>query len=393
MSRLSIFAALAAGAALMYELDPAQGRRRRARLRDETDHFTKITARGMQRGLDDASHRIHGLWLKARAGRKTQIVDDAVLSERVRSCLGHYCSHPHAVQVSATQGIVELKGPILADEVYALVSHVRRVPGVRGIIDHLEMHDSPGDVPSLQGGRRYRRDGALGRPWLPSVRLGVGVAGALMVLGGVRRGGVGGVGLALLGGAALARAASNLDFSSMVGVGPRRRGISVTKTITVEAPVKDVFAVFCAFDNFPKFMRHVREVKHLDGNRWHWKMEGPGGFAFEWDTLVTEKVDCKSVAWTSTEAASVHNRGEARFEPIGDAATRLTISIEYAPPLGAIGHTVAKLFGADPKRELDEDLLRFKSLLEKGKATGREGPVTRDEVMGNDGGATKPTPY
>lgn len=392
MSRLSIFAALAAGAALMYELDPAQGRRRRARLRDETDHFTKVAARGVQRGIDDASHRVHGLWLKARASRKTELVDDAILSERVRSCLGHYCSHPHAVQVSATQGIVELKGPILADEVYALVSHVRRVPGVRGIIDHLEMHESPGDVPSLQGGRRYRRDIGFVRPWLPSVRLGVGAAGALLALGGIRRGGIGGVALALVGGAALARAASNLDFSSIVGVGPRRRGISVTKTITVEAPVKDVFAVFTAFDNFPKFMRHVREVKRLDENRWHWKMEGPGGFAFEWDTLVTDKVDGQHISWTSTEAASVHNSGDARFDAIDDSTTRLTITIEYAPPLGAIGHTVAKLFGADPKRELDDDLLRFKSLLEKGKATGRNGSVTRDEVMG-DGGAAKPTPY
>jgi len=37
--------------------------------------------------------------------------------------------------------------------------------------------------------------------------------------------------------------------------------------------------------------------------------------------------------------------------------------------LGALGHAVAALLGADPKKQLDEDLLRLKSLLEREKAS------------------------
>ena len=33
-----------------------------------------------------------------------------------------------------------------------------------------------------------------------------------------------------------------------------------------------------------------------------------------------------------------------------------------------IGHAVARLFGADPKTEMDADLLRMKMLIENGRA-------------------------
>ena len=41
--------------------------------------------------------------------------------------------------------------------------------------------------------------------------------------------------------------------------------------------------------------------------------------------------------------------------------------LSYNPPAGAVGHAIAKAFGADPKSEMDQDLLRMKSLLETGK--------------------------
>jgi uncharacterized membrane protein len=43
------------------------------------------------------------------------------------------------------------------------------------------------------------------------------------------------------------------------------------------------------------------------------------------------------------------------------------IGAAQLPPAGALGHAVAGLFGADPKHEMDEDLMRMKALLETGK--------------------------
>jgi uncharacterized membrane protein len=69
-----------------------------------------------------------------------------------------------------------------------------------------------------------------------------------------------------------------------------------------------------------------------------------------------------------------------RFEALDDNTTRLQVRIAYHPPAGALGHAIARLFGRDPKHQLDDDLLRFKSLLENGKARGRGRQVSRQEI-------------
>jgi uncharacterized membrane protein len=40
--------------------------------------------------------------------------------------------------------------------------------------------------------------------------------------------------------------------------------------------------------------------------------------------------------------------------------------MSYNPVAGALGHLVASLFGADPERQMEEDLMRMKTLLETG---------------------------
>jgi hypothetical protein len=55
--------------------------------------------------------------------------------------------------------------------------------------------------------------------------------------------------------------------------------------------------------------------------------------------------------------------------------------MSYNPVAGALGHAIATLFRVDPKRTLDEDLVRLKSLLEEGKTRAHHEPVAREEVL------------
>jgi len=87
------------------------------------------------------------------------------------------------------------------------------------------------------------------------------------------------------------------------------------------------------------------------------------------------------LVWKSAENAAVVQRLSARFERLGASSTRVTIRLSYAPPGGLLGHELACLLGADPKHELDLDMLRLKSLLEEGKTTGRNGAVTLEEMQ------------
>ena len=51
-----------------------------------------------------------------------------------------------------------------------------------------------------------------------------------------------------------------------------------------------------------------------------------------------------------------------------ESVTRVTVQLNYRPPAGAFGHAVAAMFGADPKTEMDADLMRMKTMIETGRA-------------------------
>ena len=102
--QLTLLGGVGLGAGLMYLLDPAGGRRRRAVARDKTVHGLKVSGRALRKTSVDMGNRTKGLVAKAGSHLHkgdAEVADDAVLSERVRSCLGRFVSHPSAIQVEA----------------------------------------------------------------------------------------------------------------------------------------------------------------------------------------------------------------------------------------------------------------------------------------------------
>jgi hypothetical protein len=74
------------------------------------------------------------------------------------------------------------------------------------------------------------------------------------------------------------------------------------------------------------------------------------------------------ITWRSLENSDVDNAGAVRFEPApGGRGTIVKVNIQYNPPGGAVGATVAKLFGEEPGQQLDDDLRRFKQVMEVGE--------------------------
>lgn len=75
----------------------------------------------------------------------------------------------------------------------------------------------------------------------------------------------------------------------------------------------------------------------------------------------------------------VGHAGAVRFEPTEDGGTRVTVRPSYNPVVGAVAHAVAVLLGADPKQAMDDDLLRFTSLVEAGRSSARGHTVARQD--------------
>ena len=367
MAARLFFGAAAAGAISMYLLDPDHGRRRRAVMRDRL-------ASGVSR-LDDARtvasrdlrNRARGVAHEVRSRFKREEVPDEILRERVRSSLGWAVSHPGAVEVSVLAARVTLSGAVLEREYVRLLRTVWAVRGVADVEDRLAVYESPTGVSALQGGGRARgrRFGPWQENWPPGVRVLMGAMGGALLLNALagRRGP-----LALLGGlggaALIARSSTNMPIDRLVGV--RRPAMELQKCIDVAAPVEHVFETFSHLERFPELMTHVREVHVRGDGTSQWVVEGPAGRTISWEAVTTRLEPNRLIAWRTLPGSAVEHAGLLRFESTS-GGTRVLVTMSYTPPAGALGHAVARLFGADPKSELNDDLMRMKVFLETGR--------------------------
>lgn len=158
---------------------------------------------------------------------------------------------------------------------------------------------------------------------------------------------------------------------------PKRR--QLRKTITINRPLEEIYAFWREFENLPRFMNHLKAVTKIDEKRSHWVAKGPLGSEVEWDAEIIEEKPNELIAWRSLPGATVSNAGVVRFEPAtGGRGTVIRVNLRYHPPGGALGATVAKLFGEAPEKQIPVDLLRIKQLLETGEIARTEGqPAAR----------------
>jgi uncharacterized membrane protein len=152
-------------------------------------------------------------------------------------------------------------------------------------------------------------------------------------------------------------------------------GIEVARSITLDAPVERVYEFWNDFENFPRFMSHVHEVRRTGPDRTHWVVAGPGGTPIEWDAVVTRRVTNQEIGWRTVEGALVEHSGIVRFQPVGVGQTRIDVRMTYRPVGGAVSHGLATLFGSDPERVIADDLERLATQLRGPRAAaGEAGP-------------------
>jgi len=353
----------------MYIFDPDRGKRRRARVRDKARHLANNADDAIAKTSRDFANRFNGVVAEAESLFTSGEASDQVLAARVRSKLGRIVSHPGSIKVEVADGHVTLLGPVLAREVDELLESVAAIKGVAGVANRLEVHEQAAGVSGLQQGRTSRGEqcALMHINWSPTARLLVGAAsGALLAYGAKRRGFVGAaIGPVALAG--LSRALTNLEIKRIIGIEAGPRTIDIEKTINIAAPVEQVFDFWSHHERFPQFMSNVREVRKTGENTYHWVVAGPAGLSVEWDAEITRIVPNQLIAFRSLPGSAVQQTGLIRFIPVSDGDACVDIKMSYNPPAGAIGHLVALLFGADPKKEMDQDLMRMKAFIETGQ--------------------------
>jgi len=151
-------------------------------------------------------------------------------------------------------------------------------------------------------------------------------------------------------------------------------GIKHVKTLTINRPPEELFRFWRNFENLPRFMDHLKSVQITGANTSHWIAKAPAGTDVEWDAVIHNEIPNQLIAWRSVEGSEINNAGSVEFKATaGGQATEVKVEINYEPPAGKLGAAVAKIFGEEPGQQLDDDLRRFKQLMETGEIPTTEG--------------------
>ena len=139
----------------------------------------------------------------------------------------------------------------------------------------------------------------------------------------------------------------------------------IVTSVDVHVPVRTAYNQWTQFEEFPRFMEHVVEVKQLDDKRLRWTVD-VGGERESWDAEITEQHPDERVAWTSTGGKG--NAGVVTFHRLGDEDTRATVQMRWEPE--GMKEKIGAALNID-EAQVKADLERFKEMIEnRGTETG-----------------------
>ncbi len=139
-------------------------------------------------------------------------------------------------------------------------------------------------------------------------------------------------------------------------------------------PIEEVYAFWKNFENFPKFMKHLEKVEVIDSHRSHWVARGPMGMTVEWDAEIYNEKPNELIAWRSLPDSRIDHTGSVQFRKApADRGTEVHVELNYNPPGGRLGAAIAWLFGEEPRIQMEDDLARFKQVMEAGEIATVQG--------------------
>jgi len=139
----------------------------------------------------------------------------------------------------------------------------------------------------------------------------------------------------------------------------------IEQSIDLDVPVHTAYNQWTQFEDFPRFMESVREVRQLDDRRLAWRAE-IGGVEKTWEAEISEQIPDARIAWHNLRGAT--NAGVVTFHRLSDDRTRIMLQMEYDPE--GLAENVGDLVGVT-KLRIKGDLQRFKEFIEsRGSETG-----------------------
>ena len=157
-------------------------------------------------------------------------------------------------------------------------------------------------------------------------------------------------------------------------------------SVTVKAPVHQVYELFTHFNDFPKFMRFVKEVTYIDAQRSHWVVQIAG--THEWNAINENWIADRQIGWRSI--SGLENTGLVTFQQTGPDQTLVNVFLSFNPPGGAAGRLAEALRADSFRRALQEDMHRFARMVEE-TPPGELDPMSSNYLFNSESAVTTGT--
>jgi len=145
-------------------------------------------------------------------------------------------------------------------------------------------------------------------------------------------------------------------------------GIKIKKSIVIDRSPSELYAFWRNLENLPQIVEMIESIEIRDGKRSRWTVVGPGGLRVGWDAEITTDRENEMIGWRSTDGSTLETAGYVRFERApGGRGTLVRVALEYDPPSGHVGATIASILGKRPETHLDQALRRFRQRMETGE--------------------------
>jgi uncharacterized membrane protein len=163
-----------------------------------------------------------------------------------------------------------------------------------------------------------------------------------------------------------------LDVRTGLDIGAAKGGqvnpFEVEKSIIIDCSTEAAYRYWRNFQNLPSFMDAIEAVDVRDDGRSHWWVKAPRDMTLEWDVEVSEDRASELIAWRTLPGASVSSSGEVRFRTLpGGRGTEVKLRVKYDATSSALLRTVGRLFEKGIEVKVQQDLRRFKQILEVGE--------------------------
>ena len=192
------------------------------------------------------------------------------------------------------------------------------------------------------------------------------VAGAALAVFGLSRRSTPGLLLAATGGV-LAYAGWRANF-------PQPDEFLARGSVLINCSPEEAYRRYRKLEDLPTFMHHLKSVTKTGDRQYRWVALGPVGIPIQWDAEIVDDRENEFISWRSLPGSQLTAAGSVRFDKaLGSRGTTVIAISHFDHPAGNLGFAIAKLFGKDPSFLIQQDLRRFKSLIETGEIATTEG--------------------